>query len=123
MIKSEWEEKWRSTASKIQRFGGKVSSLKIDPPAAEEQIQAIEKKLKFELPVEFRKVIKDFSASVDIWYSIKWGDLFKGVTSIPDEVQDNLFSGALHWDLSRLVEFRKRQLRWYRVYPFKGLRS
>src|SRR5690349_7312198 len=90
MIWNEWKEKWEWTARAINSFGGKVYRCNIGPPADPSHIQLIEKKLKKELPSQFKEVLQGFSGSVNFGYSIRWKDLFSGA-NLTEQQQNNFF--------------------------------
>lgn len=89
--------KWKDILSKVTAFGGEARELIIGPPATEEEIFHIEKRLGFGLPPSFREVLLNFSKHVEVnWY-------FPEHTNLPQEFK-GIFSGEISWDLSMIED-------------------
>ena len=69
----------------------------VGPPAGEEEVLHIERDLGMSLPADFRRVLQEFSAEVEVaWF-------LPEDASPPPPFQD-IFCGDCHWNLKQLVE-------------------
>ena len=97
---TEWTRRWQAALDACQRKGGDATKddatkLVIGPPASEEAVEAIEAELGAALPVSFRRVLTDFSASVDMYW-------FLPETATLPVAYREIFSGDCAWSLSRM---------------------
>lgn len=95
----------------IEKVGGKVTELIIDPPATLDQIHNIERLLDQDLPESFKKVLLEFSSN----FSFKW--FFDEEMKLPTEFRE-IFSGRIHWDLNALINIKDDVEGWIdHVFP------
>ena len=86
-------------------IGGEARRLNIAPPASNEEVIRVENVLGLTLPLSFRRVLTDFSASIDLsWF-------------LPQEIElpiefRGIFRGQCSWDLSRLIDIDKGRKGW-----------
>ncbi|MFT9846041.1 SMI1/KNR4 family protein [Aneurinibacillus sp. REN35] len=90
-------EQWNDMLSKICDIGGDVLPLSIDRPATVEEIHAVECKLGFSLPEDFKDVVLHFSKAV----YFRWS--FPDEVNVPDEWSE-VFSGELGWNIEWLED-------------------
>lgn len=101
--------------SRIYTFGDRIKSLNGEvyeiikkQPASDKQIKDIEEQLHVCLPGSFKKVLLEFSAR----FRFRW--FLPDEIALPEKFR-GIFSGDMHWDLSKLVELEQDRLEWIRV--------
>lgn len=86
---------WVRILEKVQRAGGRVDELIIEPPSLEIEIDNKEKSLGVKLPLSFRKVLMEFSKHVEFsWF-------LPTTINLPYEFRE-IFSGSIRWHLDYL---------------------
>ncbi|MBL8179907.1 MAG: tetratricopeptide repeat protein [Bryobacterales bacterium] len=93
---AEWYEEVRRQVEGLRQ--ARVESLQLDvqPPAAVEDVEAVERVLGKRLPESFRDVLLGFARAVRIFYY----------------AEDRGILGCLEWDLERLLPTHVQYLRW-----------
>ena len=105
MLWDSWISRWQETLEACQRLGGDARELIVREPATEAEVLAVEQKLSVSLPASFRKVLTQFSSSVDFYWQLP--EEFK----LPHELRE-VFSGECRWSLSRLVDIEEGCQMW-----------
>jgi len=107
MLWTDWISRWNGSRSACELKGGEASALSISGPAFEPEIRSVESALELSLPVDFRRVLLEFSSAVEFSWFLP-DDLAR-----PEEFRE-MFSGGCSWNLGRLVEIEEGRRRWVR---------
>jgi cell wall assembly regulator SMI1 len=94
--------------SRLARVGYDARKLAFDPPATESELQALEADLGHPLPSSLRGVLASVSSRVEFQWFAPTG------TEYPKPLDQN-FSGALHWSLSLLRQFKRDRDQWIKT--------
>ena len=104
---------------KIEDLGGEVEPLTIEKPATEEEIKAVEAKLGYTLPPQFRKVLLENTAHLEFWWYID--DFTEEDEDFLLDELDNISSGELLFGLDLLLDNERSRKGWVKdVCPFKS---
>jgi cell wall assembly regulator SMI1 len=114
---SEWinlaamKENLENFLNHITRLGGDSRQLIFERPALAEEVDNVEKMLKYQLPDDFRDVLLMVSSHCEFkWFLPKD---FK----LPKELR-GIFCGEIHWGLEYIVQFNEDRDRWVKdVFP------
>lgn len=101
----QWASRWQAALDACKRKGGECRPLVIAPPALPNDVDEIEKKIAHVLPTSFRKVLTDFSADVEISWSLP-GDCK------PPPLFENLLAGECTWGLFHMVHLAEGYQLW-----------
>ena len=104
MIWNKWKSRWQKTLSACNTIGGEARDLKIEQPATEDEVLSVESKLGLRLPETFRKVLIEFSSSVEF----NW---FLPEIELPNEFRQ-IFCGECSWNLNELIELEDNRKGW-----------
>lgn len=111
---SEWNSRWQSLQISCMSYGAtdrwadgedEAALFLIKPPAAEEEVLAIEQKIKTALPESFRHILLAYSAHVDISWQLSES------VHLPEAFR-NIFAGELFWSLSSIPELMEIYQGW-----------
>ncbi|HEX3044605.1 MAG TPA: SMI1/KNR4 family protein [Bacillota bacterium] len=117
-----WNKRWQALEIACKKNGatdrwdkGKRNPMRmlIGPPADEQSILQMERKLSRELPRSFRNVIGKYSADVDIAWQLRASS-----ARLPKEF-DGIFSGEVRWSLLSLPDLFKHYNEWITVCFFR----
>ncbi|WP_248926775.1 SMI1/KNR4 family protein [Paenibacillus hamazuiensis] len=97
----EWTQKLRLTHKAVAEKGGRTK-LSIDPPASEEEIVQVEKRLKQGLPESFRRVLLQYSRKVYFYWAL---DESRGIETSCGFISGGGFFDHGLWDLGQLIHF------------------
>ncbi|CAH2213863.1 SMI1/KNR4 family protein [Tepidibacter aestuarii] len=101
----KWTERWEKTLEAVQSLNGDIRKFKICKPASQNEVEEVEKKLGFKLPISFRKVLLEFSSSVNFeWY-------LPDNIELPQELRE-IFSGDCSWNINLICELEKTRKDW-----------
>lgn len=105
-----WVSRWQAAIDACQRKGGEQGKLLIGPPATTEAVADVESALGRPLSPSFKRVLLDFSAEVEVFWSlpddVSW--------SLP-ETYWQIFSGECNWSLSRMTKIASEYEEWLEV--------
>ena len=97
--------RWEAALAACRRLGGNVSELVVAPPAAQAEIELVERELGRRLPSSLRSFFGEVSSDVEVrWF-------------LPDELETpfpDVFAGNFHASLGRLAQFSKDHESWIR---------
>lgn len=101
LIKSQWEKlqanwDWACDAS-IPLSEDKPRRPKIAKPISQKQLDKLKKKVDGKFPVEFEKVLLNFSSKVEFFWDIEPDE-----HPLPDEIEACTFGGGPLWDAKQL---------------------
>jgi SMI1 / KNR4 family (SUKH-1) len=108
-----WKRRCETAVHACTKIGGSSAELRIERPASEAEVCAVEKALGITLPASFRRALLRFSRALEInWF-------------LPDNMKPALplqiFCGMLSWDLHKLVELNRELQSWVdNVFPDPG---
>ena len=95
-----WKEGLDKVKHAIEALDGEILDFEIDSPASEEEIKRVELELGYPIVKSFRDVLSEFSSRVDLcWFLPEDYEL-------PEELNE-IVSGALSWDISKLAEMNQ----------------
>lgn len=101
-----WKNNWNKSLKCVKKLGGEVSDgVHIDVPATEEEIQNVEKKIGIRLPKSFRKILLEFSKSVNFYWNLP------DKLDLPNELNE-IFAGELNWNLEDIYEIEETRKSW-----------
>lgn len=104
---TDWVSRWEASLKACELKGGETRDLFISDPAPEADIRSVESIIGFNLPVDFRKVLLEFSSAVRFsWF-------LPDEAELPEEFRE-IFGGGCSWNLARLVEVEERRRSWVR---------
>lgn len=86
----------------INEVKGKLGCFEIQERADEEEIKEVEDQLGYRLPKDFRKVIKQFSKKVDMYWRLPHD------FHLPDHLQQATWGGC-YWNLAELVDINNNK--------------
>ncbi len=108
---NNWQERFKKSLQACNKKSGKCRELIVANPASEQQIFAIESELGTHLPANFRNVLQNFSAHVEMTWQLT------RETDIPPLLR-GIFRGDCRWDVSRIIDLEKERLDWVKnCYP------
>jgi hypothetical protein len=102
---NNWRARWEATAFACRAKGGEVQELRVDPPALESEVVAVEKELGQPIPEGMRSVLLGFSRHVEV----RW---FLPEDLDPPKPFNQIFGGECYWDLNELVSREENRLSW-----------
>jgi len=104
---------WEAFARAVENIGGEVKAFIVEPPAKQQQVDALERQLGLDLPAKLKTVLLQCSQKVEYrWF-------------FPDDYQldgelGEIFSGDRHWSLEWIAQFNEDKNGWIReVFPNK----
>lgn len=100
-----WVRRWEATLAACRQLAGDARELRIGPPATKAEVEAVEHELGRELPPEFRRVLTEFSADVELRWFLPDG------FPLPQPLRE-IFSGECWWRLSLLVDMEAGRKGW-----------
>lgn len=106
---TEWVRRWQATVNACERKGSYHTKLSIGPPASAEAIVAVETALGQPLPLSFRRVLREFSSEVDVFWSLSDG-------IHPPASYPQITRGECTWSLPRMVEIGHWYQEWLKVF-------
>ncbi len=106
---SRWVSRWQATVDACERMGGYHVKLSVGPPASLEAITEVEALVGQSLPTSFRQVLLDFSAEVEVYWSLKDGIR-------PPKPCPQITHGECGWSLSRMPEIAHWYQEWLKVF-------
>ncbi len=106
-----WRERFNAALQACEQKNGECERIIIHEPATTEQVEAVETELGQPLPTSFKEVLINFSARVELRWSLP-DDLY------PPDPFSGIFRGELNWDLAWLIDLEKNRQGWIKhVFP------
>ncbi|GGN91430.1 SMI1/KNR4 family protein [Saccharibacillus kuerlensis] len=99
------QERVDRVAVQVIAGGGVVPAISIGAPAAEDQVEEVERQLGMKLPLSFRQVLLQCSGEFDL----RW--FLDEDTELPSPYQ-GIFCGILQWSLTSLLEIDEAKDFW-----------
>lgn len=107
-----WKDQWQEMVNGVRAMGGDGEGPHIAPPASEAEVLAVEEELGQPIPAALRSVLREYSASVRVEWTLPETLLEERVQpGLPDEFRD-IFGGRLGWDLREFAELQSSLASW-----------
>lgn len=102
-----WFEEMQTGLTAVRKKGANILGLSYSLPATEQELLEVEEKLGYNIPLDFRSVLRTVSADCSFHWFIE--EPSNGFDTIPE-------SGQISWDLHELVELNEHEQKHIRKY-------
>tara|TARA_Y100000815_G_scaffold226694_4_gene214827 strand:- start:978 stop:1634 length:657 start_codon:yes stop_codon:yes gene_type:complete len=100
--------RWETMLEAVNRLGGRVDPLIVEPPATKADVESLERRLGTSLPAALRDVLLTFSRSVEFRWFLP--DDYR----LPAEFR-HIFCGDCHWSIESIEMSNEGKEHWIKV--------
>lgn len=105
MVWDPWIKRWNAALQACNRLGGEARLLRVERPAADAEVFAVERELGLKLPGSLREVLTGFAHAVEFGWYLPLDRRF------PPPFHE-IFGGNFSWDLGQLVRLEQTRREW-----------
>lgn len=108
MLWQNWKSRWENAIATCTKLGGDAEDLIIANAASQLEVEEIEMQIEVKLPQSFRRVVTEYSSSVQMTWFLPDG------FTLPKPLQ-GIFCGNCDWNLSLLPRLEGGRKEWVKT--------